>query len=298
MTWRRSENVEVSEARRERISSGIVMPLWPPCLTLVFADHLIKPLGASLFMTEWIKSHVNLADHPKVFTLSRTLSVPVPYVIGTLHLLWWYGMRYSWKDGDVSRYGAQGIATACKWDKDPEALVTALQEAGFLDGLKIHDWLDFAGRLVKDRIRYSKANKIRTQPVRNTDVSRTLPVAKSSVVKSRVEEIRETTPRGDVSKPYERPDKVKDPTGFLVLTYKEGCGFAYDDRDWDKRFWGRWAHEAKVILDKIGGVDDAISFIDHHAKEYNKRGTKWTLKTVADRAVEYSAKEKHDTTNR
>ena len=41
--------------------------------------------------------------------------------------------------------------------------------------MKIHDWLIFAGRLVRDRIRYKKANGIRTKSVRKPDGLRSQP---------------------------------------------------------------------------------------------------------------------------
>jgi len=100
--------------------------------------------------------------------------------------------------------------------------------------------------------------------------------------------------------PYERPDKIKDPTGFLVMTYKEGLGVPFDDRPWDKQFWGRWSREAKVILDSLGRIDDAVSYLKFQAKQLSGKGLDWTLKTVANRAVLYAAKKrgKNDTSSR
>jgi hypothetical protein len=111
-----------------------------------------------------------------------------------------------------------------------------------------------------------------------------------------------TTPSTGVvlASPYQRPDKATDPNGWLVMHYKESTGVGWDDREWDKRFWARWAQQAKVILDAMGEVDRAISFLDYHAKEFASSKIKWTLRTIADKAVVWAAKErrKNDPTSR
>lgn len=114
----------------------------------------------------WIKSYDTLSDHHKTFRLASELSVPIPYAIGTVHLLWWFTLKQAWRDGDLSNYTKLAIAKACHWDNDPEILIISLQKSGFLNGMKVHDWLDFSGRLVHDRINYEKENKTRTVSVR------------------------------------------------------------------------------------------------------------------------------------
>ena len=48
------------------------------------------------------------------------------------------------------------IARAAQWEGEPEDFMNALIEAGFIDktddGLIIHDWYDYAGKLVERRI--------------------------------------------------------------------------------------------------------------------------------------------------
>lgn len=98
-----------------------------------------------------------------------------------------------------------------------------------------------------------------------------------------------TTAEGGV---YEPPDKVKDPNGFLVWTYKKGLGVAPDDRAWDKRFWGRWAKQSQAILEALGGIEESISFLRFWAQEHEARGLQWNLRTIADKAVSYAAKQR------
>ena len=102
----------------------------------------------------WIESHQELIKHPKTKKLIRRLGVSSPTVVGHLHMLWWWAMDYA-QDGDISRFDAEDIADAVEWDGPADVLVTALIESGFIDkevdGLKIHDWYDYAGRLMEKR---------------------------------------------------------------------------------------------------------------------------------------------------
>lgn len=67
------------------------------------------------------------------------------------------------QDGDLSEYEAEDIADACEWPGDPEELLAALIKAGFIDeDYQIHDWFDYAGRLIEKR----EKNKERKQKSR------------------------------------------------------------------------------------------------------------------------------------
>ena len=114
----------------------------------------------------WIESHQELRRHPKTRRVMRTLGVPVAQAIGHLHCLWWWAMDYA-QDGDLSRYVNGDIADAAEWTGDPEQFVMALVEAGFIDqsddGMRLHDWDDYAGRLIDARIAGKLANEDRKQ---------------------------------------------------------------------------------------------------------------------------------------
>jgi len=109
----------------------------------------------------WIESHDNLKDHPKTRRAARLLGVSVPTVIGHMHLLWHWCLSYA-EDGDLSGYDAADIAEAVMWDGDPDQLIEALincgpaGKAGFLERdaqgrLLVHDWHDYAGKLIEKR---------------------------------------------------------------------------------------------------------------------------------------------------
>jgi len=109
----------------------------------------------------WIESHDNLKDHPKTRRAARLLGVSVPTIIGHLHLLWHWCLSYA-DDGDLSGYDAADIAEAVMWDGDPDQFIEALincgpaGKAGFLERdaqgrLLVHDWHEYAGKLIAKR---------------------------------------------------------------------------------------------------------------------------------------------------
>ena len=102
----------------------------------------------------WIESHQALREHPKTRKLARLLSVSVPTVIGYLHCLWWWALDYA-ADGDLSPYDADEIEHAACWDGDAGAFWLAICDVGFVDGGggHIHDWHDYAGKLIERRER-------------------------------------------------------------------------------------------------------------------------------------------------
>lgn len=99
----------------------------------------------------WLESHQELRDHPKTARLRRRLGVSLPTAIGHLHLLWWWALDYA-PSGDLSSFDPDVLADAACWEDDPGLFVRALLAAGFVDeDLKIHDWDDYAGRLLDRR---------------------------------------------------------------------------------------------------------------------------------------------------
>lgn len=113
----------------------------------------------------WIESHQSLGDHPKTRKLARLLGIPKVAVIGHLHCLWWWATDYA-EDGSLQRYDDLDIAIGAEWDGDPASFLDALVTAGFLDddehGLRIHDWDEYAGKLIERR----KANAERMRKTR------------------------------------------------------------------------------------------------------------------------------------
>ena len=122
----------------------------------------------------WIESHQTLGNHPKRVKLTRLLRADPSYAslpleiaaaatIGLLHQLWWWALDFA-PEGDVTGMLAEEIAAAARWTGDPDLFLAALLECGnpeqgtigFLERssagrLLIHDWYDYAGKLIQRR---------------------------------------------------------------------------------------------------------------------------------------------------
>lgn len=69
--------------------------------------------------------------------------------------LWWWALDNVKPDGALSGLSAEEIALAASWDGDAESFVAAMVDAGFIDELDgalfLHDWYDYAGKLLEKR---------------------------------------------------------------------------------------------------------------------------------------------------
>ena len=99
----------------------------------------------------WIESHQSLQRHPKVIRLKTRLEIPKTQAIGLLHCLWWWAMDYA-PSGDLSAFTPLEISEAAEWTGDPEAFLRALKVCSLVDkDNRIHDWMEYAGRLILRR---------------------------------------------------------------------------------------------------------------------------------------------------
>lgn len=145
----------------------------------------------------WIESHQNLADHPKTRKLARILDISKPTTIGHLHCFWWWALDYA-DDGDLSRFDSLDIAIGAEWDGDPDEFLQALIRSGFVDdddGLSIHDWWDYAGKLIERR--RANAKRMREARARQSD-------AEIDSDSARAENVQRTQ-RARVERPTNQP---------------------------------------------------------------------------------------------
>jgi hypothetical protein len=122
----------------------------------------------------WIESHQALGHHPKTVRLAQELKCTLPCAVGYLHFLWWWALDYA-PDGLVAADNKAAVAKACMWSKRSEQFWAALMTAGFVEEaelpevLRIHDWMDYAGRLVEKRA--ANAERMRTKRATHTRTS-------------------------------------------------------------------------------------------------------------------------------
>ncbi len=113
----------------------------------------------------WIEVHLSLFTHRKTIELAELLGLPEVYAAAHLVALWSWALDNA-PDATLP-ISARIIAKASQWPADPDAFVEALLEAGFLDAegdrCLIHDWQEYAGKLIDQR----KANAERQKEWRD-----------------------------------------------------------------------------------------------------------------------------------
>ena len=103
----------------------------------------------------WIETHQTLRNHPKTGRLMRALGISRAEAIGYLCMLWWWSLDFA-QEGLLEDFGPEEIAEGSGWNADDsERFIQALIKTRFLDetseGLRVHDWDDYVGRLLDQR---------------------------------------------------------------------------------------------------------------------------------------------------
>src|SRR5258708_5070945 len=104
----------------------------------------------------WIESHQSLSRHRKTLAAATDLRVDRHKLLGHLHELWWWGLDNADIYGQLGHVPNPMIAEAAGWDvRRADQFVEALSTAGFLDrtddGIVLHDWYEYAGKLNERR---------------------------------------------------------------------------------------------------------------------------------------------------
>ena len=129
----------------------------------------------------WIELHQALRDHRKTMDLAAELDIIEPYAMGHLSCLWLWALDNA-PDGVLRTCSARIIARASGYPNSADTFVNALEKTGFLErdddgNLIIHDWMDYAGKLIERR--EANAERMRTARAikpkeRATHVQRTI----------------------------------------------------------------------------------------------------------------------------
>lgn len=166
----------------------------------------------------YIETHQSLLTHRKTLRLSRLLGIDRFAVIGRLMALWSWALDNA-QEGVIEKQDSDILADIMGWPVQrtsgghptdvqtsslrmptdvPQQLIDALVESGFLDDCEthyaIHDWMDYAGKLIEkrkadaERKRRERASKPAATPAQKpsktvprtsgghpTDVAGTLP---------------------------------------------------------------------------------------------------------------------------
>src|SRR5215204_5003715 len=102
----------------------------------------------------WIESHQGIERHPKMFDLAARMEWGVDETIGKLHRFWWWALEYAPTGNlkginDTTLAGSVGLEPA-----EGRRFVEAMVASGWIDRnrqtFRIHDWIDYAGRYLRD----------------------------------------------------------------------------------------------------------------------------------------------------
>lgn len=120
----------------------------------------------------WIKVEQSLRDHRKLWALAHELGLGRATAIGHLVLLWLWSLDNA-PTGKLNGVSPSAIATVTHWEGKPDELTDALVSAGFLDRsrkypdrLRIHDWKDYAGKLLESRTRQAVRQRTHRDRIR------------------------------------------------------------------------------------------------------------------------------------
>ena len=99
----------------------------------------------------WIELHQAVAWHRKTIRLAKTLGVRRPEALGLISTLWLWAVEHA-QDGQLGHLTEKEVSAAAGWHKGAQPFVLAIRDAEFLDeDSYLHDWHDFAGRLIEAR---------------------------------------------------------------------------------------------------------------------------------------------------
>lgn len=117
----------------------------------------------------FIEVHQTLPNHRKIMRLRRLLKVEPAQAVGHMVALWCWALDNA-QDGDLCMFEPDEIAEAAMWKKDPDRFYQAIKESGFVDENDVlHDWFDYAGRLMEQREYRKEQNRVRKQRQRERD---------------------------------------------------------------------------------------------------------------------------------
>jgi hypothetical protein len=104
----------------------------------------------------WIKSDVELENHPKVIELMMLTGWDKYHTIGRLHCLWYWCLKYA-ESGDLSKYNRNTLGLALGYPENSN-IIEHLISARFIDiePLRVHGWTERISEYLK--IKYHTSN--------------------------------------------------------------------------------------------------------------------------------------------
>jgi hypothetical protein len=122
----------------------------------------------------WLEVHQSLKDHRKTLAAADRLDINPASMMGHLVSLWLWALDNA-PDGNIIAIMPRTIARAAQWEGDPKLFIDTLVNENWLDeadgGLLIHDWYDYAGKLIEKRLSERDRTRNRRKNVKKEIVS-------------------------------------------------------------------------------------------------------------------------------
>lgn len=123
----------------------------------------------------WIELHQSLWTHRKTLILAAELRMKAMYAATHMIHLWTWALDNA-PEGDLSGLPDSVIAIGASWEEEPAKFVQAAVKAGYIDRdgetTSLHDWYDYAGKLIEQRAAERERSKIRRSLARQKKVDR------------------------------------------------------------------------------------------------------------------------------
>lgn len=155
----------------------------------------------------WIESNQGIKDHPKTLLLASRMGWDVYTTIGRLHVFWWWCLEYA-PTGDLRKFNDAVLAGSVGLNASEGSLfVNAMVEACWLDRgrnvFRVHDWVEYAGRYLRD-------SKFKNRPEKWQEVLDLYDIG-----------CRQKVGRKSAEKPPNQPTRPNQPD---LTNAREGCG--------------------------------------------------------------------------
>ncbi|MBD5469239.1 MAG: hypothetical protein HDR21_14010 [Lachnospiraceae bacterium] len=166
----------------------------------------------------WIQVHQTIKDHRKTYDASDALEIQPAHMLGLLVNFWLWALDNA-PAGDLQGISNRTIARAAGWpEADADRFVESLEIAGWIDStedgnLVIHDWLDYAGKLIDQREAEKQRSRKRRAAAKADAVDDRPQINRRTTGGQPADDRQTTGGRLDQTRlDYTTPDKIKDNT--------------------------------------------------------------------------------------
>ena len=209
-----------------------------------------------------------LFNHRKFLRLCHILSLPRPYAVGLLEMMW----SCAYQSGDAHIGDRVDVELAAEWPGDSGAFAAAVIEVGFVDETangvcSVHDLIDHAPKYVQDRKRREERRKRQGRDAAASE-PRILDDPTSEVEsdgrqrRSRERQSRSSGSRKRSNAPTPTPAPAPSPTPVTTAATKESKA----------RFRAPSQQEVAEYAGEKGLIIDADQFVDFYQSKGWKVG--------------------------